>query len=74
MSHSSKYAIKGDIPEHCEIFSTSLSQLHNYTTVGMVIYLDFPNHERNGEDGLLILELLTIGLPYLLHLRDQSRT
>ena len=37
----------------------------------MVIHLGFQSPERNGEDGLSILELLTIRLSYLLHLRDQ---
>ena len=36
--------------------------------------LDFATRERNGEDGLRILELSKIGLPCLLNLKDQCRT
>ena len=50
-------AIKGDVPEHFEIFRTPLSQLHNYNTRNG-FYLDFPSRKRNGEDGRHILELL----------------
>ena len=50
-------AIKGDVPEHFEIFRTPLSQLHNYNTRNG-FYQDFPSRKRNGEDGRHILELL----------------
>ena len=53
---------------------TPVSQLHNYNIRNGYIYLNFPSHEQNGEDGLRILKVLTIRLAYLLHLRDQSRT
>ena len=39
----------------------------------MVFFLDFQSHVLKREDGLRVLELLTIGLPFLLHLRDQCR-
>ena len=64
--------IKGDIPEHFEIFRTPLSQLPT-AILGMVFSLHFPSRELNGEDGQRILKVLTIGLPCLLHLRDQCR-
>ena len=58
-----------------EIFQNTLKYLGllkvSYTTTipGMVFYPDFQSHKLNEEDGLGILELLRIGLPYLLHLR-----
>ena len=71
----SQNTIKGNIPEHFEMFRTPLSQLHNYNTRnGYLLVVDFPCQEQNGEDELLVLKLLTIGQPYLLHLRDQYRT
>ena len=45
-----------------------------YITIilGIRFYLDFPSREWNGEDGLRVLELSTIGLPWLLNLKKTN--
>ena len=40
--------------------------------MGIGLYLDFPSRARNGEHGLRILELSTIGLPWLLNLKKTN--
>ena len=46
----------------------------SYITIilGIGFYLDFPNRARDGEDGRRILELSTIGLPWLLNLKKTN--
>ena len=58
-------AIKGDVLERFDIFRTPLSQLHNYNIRNGFLPIAIPSRERNGEEGLRVLKLSTIGLPCL---------
>ena len=63
-------AIKGDVPEHFNIFRSPLSQLHNYNTRnGFLPRLPKPRTEW----GRRTTTISTIGLPCLLNLTDQCR-